>query len=78
MFQEILALINSALDPLLDAIKQDLESHIFKMHSEDFARYICGAFWTFSRWRTASNFMLFLWSPTKKLESLASVFGKKK
>jgi len=35
--QEILALINSALDPLLDAIKQDLESHIFKMHSEDFA-----------------------------------------
>ncbi|KAL9959850.1 hypothetical protein ACROYT_G033211 [Oculina patagonica] len=34
--QGILALINSALDPLLDAISLDLENHIFKMHSEDF------------------------------------------
>ncbi|XP_022783449.1 conserved oligomeric Golgi complex subunit 5-like isoform X1 [Stylophora pistillata] len=34
--QGILALINSALDPLLDVIRLDLENHIFKMHSEDF------------------------------------------
>lgn len=34
--QGILALINSALDPLLEAISLDLENHIFKMHSEDF------------------------------------------
>ncbi|KAJ7354884.1 Conserved oligomeric Golgi complex subunit [Desmophyllum pertusum] len=34
--QGILALINAALDPLLEAITLALEDHIFKMHSEDF------------------------------------------
>ena len=38
LFQGILALINSALDPLLEAVSLDLENHIFKMHSEDFTR----------------------------------------
>ena len=38
LFQGILALINSALDPLLDAIKLNLENVVFKMYSEDFAR----------------------------------------
>lgn len=34
--QGTLALMNSALDPLLDAIQLELENYIFKMHSEDF------------------------------------------
>ena len=33
--------MNSALDPLLDAIQLELENYIFKMHSEDFTRWIC-------------------------------------
>ena len=37
-FQGTLALMNSALDPLLDAIQLELENYIFKMHSEDFTR----------------------------------------
>lgn len=33
--------MNSALDPLLNAIQLELENYIFKMHSEDFTRWIC-------------------------------------
>ena len=39
-FQGILALINSTLDPLLNAINMDLENFIFKMHAEDFTRWV--------------------------------------
>ncbi|KAM7439206.1 Conserved oligomeric Golgi complex subunit [Porites harrisoni] len=35
--QGIVAFINTALDPVLEAVKLDLENLIFKMHSEDFS-----------------------------------------
>lgn len=38
IFQGIVALINTALDPVLEGVKLDLENLIFKMHSEDFSR----------------------------------------
>ena len=37
--QGMKALMNSALDPLLDAMTAELENHILKMHLEDFGRW---------------------------------------
>ena len=38
VLQGVLALMNQAIDPLLEAIQRNIENMLLRMHSEDFAR----------------------------------------